>query len=323
MGVNRLGKLLYRILGLNKESILYSNSGSTHYSLLRSNEIIKDAILAYKPFAISRLGMVESTCLLNYIEINKINSDTYLKKSHHKFQNYKTEWNENVKQNLCINAGFFPNSDLMISRFSDFFINQLSQIDAFGIWKFIPGEDYLINNYGTNPFRLDPIALEPYLFKDPWSCALLGKKVLVVHPFVDTIINQYHNKREKIFSNSLVLPEFEIKGVKAVQSIAGNRTDFKSWFEALDFMLNQISQHDFDVAIIGAGAYGLPISSYVKSLGKVAVHIGGATQILFGIKGKRWDNHPEISKMYNSYWVRPNSNEVVNGSEKVEGGCYW
>lgn len=44
---------------------------------------------------------------------------------------------------------------------------------------------------------------------------------------------------------------------------------------------------------------------------------------MFGIKGKRWDEMPEISKYYNEYWVRPNQNEVVKGGNKVENGCYW
>ena len=44
---------------------------------------------------------------------------------------------------------------------------------------------------------------------------------------------------------------------------------------------------------------------------------------MFGIKGKRWDEMPEISKYYNEYWVRPNKNEVVKDGNKVENGCYW
>ena len=51
--------------------------------------------------------------------------------------------------------------------------------------------------------------------------------------------------------------------------------------------------------------------------------MGGPTQILFGIKGKRWDDHPVISKFYNEYWVIPNSIEKPQGANKVENGCYW
>ena len=49
--------------------------------------------------------------------------------------------------------------------------------------------------------------------------------------------------------------------------------------------------------------------------------MSGATQLLFGIKGKRWDDHPIISKLYNDAWVRPE--ETLAHKEKVEGGSYW
>ena len=88
-------------------------------------------------------------------------------------------------------------------------------------------------------------------------------------------------------------------------------------------MQDQISQVDFDIAIIGAGAYGLPLAAYCKRIGKQAIQMSGATQLLFGIKGKRWDDHPVISKFYNESWVRPNSNETPTKKGKVEGGSYW
>lgn len=46
-------------------------------------------------------------------------------------------------------------------------------------------------------------------------------------------------------------------------------------------------------------------------------------QVLFGIKGRRWDSHPFISTLYNEFWVRPRQNETPEGAIMVEGGCYW
>ena len=46
-------------------------------------------------------------------------------------------------------------------------------------------------------------------------------------------------------------------------------------------------------------------------------------QLLFGIKGKRWDDHPIISKLYNSAWVRPAESETPPSKSVVEGGSYW
>ena len=88
-------------------------------------------------------------------------------------------------------------------------------------------------------------------------------------------------------------------------------------------MKEQIRKIDFDIAIIGCGAYAFPLGAYVKKLGKKAIVLAGATQILFGIKGRRWDNHPVISKLYNEYWVRPKENEKPKQYSRIEGGCYW
>ena len=49
--------------------------------------------------------------------------------------------------------------------------------------------------------------------------------------------------------------------------------------------------------------------------------IGGALQLLFGIKGRRWDR--EFSSIYNDAWVRPEENEKPRNANSVEGGCYW
>ena len=51
--------------------------------------------------------------------------------------------------------------------------------------------------------------------------------------------------------------------------------------------------------------------------------MGGATQLLFGIMGSRWDTDPFISKLYNEYWVRPDQSETPKNADVVENGCYW
>lgn len=65
---------------------------------------------------------------------------------------------------------------------------------------------------------------------------------------------------------------------------------YLNWFETLEYMKGEVAKADFDVALIGCGAYAFPLASYVKRLGKKSVITAGATQLLFGIKGARWDN---------------------------------
>jgi hypothetical protein len=134
----------------------------------------------------------------------------------------------------------------------------------------------------SNPQFVPLEDLEPYYHDDPWTTALAGRTELVIHPFERSIKLQWE-KRGVLFSNANVLPEFKLKTLKSVQSLGGEGTGFESWFTALDWMCKQIQNIDFDIAIIGAGAYGMPLAAFIKSLNKKAVHLGGATQILFGI----------------------------------------
>lgn len=164
--------------------------------------------------------------------------------------------------------------------------------------------------------------MEPYDYDKPWSMALSGKKVLVVHPFAKSIELQYA-KRKLLWDNQNVLPDFELKTIKAIQTIAGEKSSFNNWFEALDYIKKRMDETDYDVAIIGCGAYGFHLAAHAKRTGHVAIHLGGATQILFGIKGKRWENIPEVSKFFNEHWVNPLPEETPMNKDKVEGGCYW
>ena len=110
----------------------------------------------------------------------------------------------------------------------------------------------------------------------PWTYSLKGKKILVVHPFSETIESQYKNKKKKLFKNSEVLPEFaSLQTIKAVQSIAGNPVGFDTWFDALDWMKSEIDKKDFDIALLGCGAYALPLAAHIKRMGKKVVHMGG------------------------------------------------
>jgi hypothetical protein len=108
-----------------------------------------------------------------------------------------------------------------------------------------------------------------------------------------------------------------------VQSSARNPTRFASWFDALDWMTERAAALQFDTAIVGCGAYGFPLAARIKAMGRQVIHLGGATQYLFGIRSRRGEQMPEIARFFNAHWVRPSGDEKPPGAELVEGGCYW
>ncbi len=300
----RYGKVMKKFLRVEKTA--YNNQVILSES--KANQLIIESIKAGKPCFIARLGSVELSVLYNY----------YL------FANKKSvKWDFRILENLHRNAGFFPITNYQVEQFANLYKEELKEIDIMGVW-FNEGEEEICKQFCKNVEYIPLAAIEPYYHENPWSEYLAGKKLLVIHPFEDSIKYQYHNHRDLLFSNKKILPEFDLITIKAVQTIANNNSEgFKNWFDALDWTYKQIDQLDFDIAIIGAGAYGLPLGAYIKRKGKMAIHMGGATQVLFGILGKRWESMPEISKHFNNNWKRPFPNEVPSGSKTIEDGCYW
>jgi glycosyltransferase involved in cell wall biosynthesis len=94
---------------------------------------------------------------------------------------------------------------------------------------------------------------------------------------------------------------------------------FRSWEEGLEHLTQLALAEDFDVALIGAGAWSLPLAARIKKAGRAAIHTGGETQLFFGIKGRRW-NHENF---YNPSWVSVLPEETPAGRNKVDDGCYW
>lgn len=220
-------------------------------------------------------------------------------------------------------SGFFPNDKTLISQWLECMKEASKNIDILCYWE-AGYQEYMVDNICKNDLTLTELDnLQPFFTKHPWTGALKGKRVLVVHPFADTIEKQWI-KRELLWENPEILPEFTLLTLKAVQTIAGNKDErFATWFDALNYMYEEGMKLDFDVAIVACGAYGMPLAAKFKGAGKQAIHWGGMSQIWFGIKGGRWDNNPRVNKFYNDAWVRPNESETPVGQKKVEGGCYW
>lgn len=222
--------------------------------------------------------------------------------------------------NLHAASGVFPADERTIRKFAQLMLRDLQEVDILGSWR---SEEALLGRHLRQAAFVPLDSLEPYFAADPWSGLLAGRRVLVVHPFKDSIEKQY-KKRHLLFADVRVLPEFgSLSVVQALQSTVGNAVPFDDWFAALDWMKTQVDCVDYDVAIIGCGAYGLPLAAHIKRRGRIAIHLGGATQLMFGIMGRRWENHPVISRLANEHWVRPTEQERPANAELIDKASYW
>ncbi len=285
-----------------------------------ASQNIYDALISDKPCMIARFGSNELNCVVNYLAIKKGEKSVF---SYIKGESFQWWWNLGIIKNLHIAAGFFPPKEECLNRFSELMLNDIPEVDILGSW--LPQET-IFKVELDKCIKVNLELLNPYFSQNPWTRALEGKKILVVHPFAKTIEQQY-KKRKMLFENDL-LPEFELKTIKAVLSLADEKTEFADWFEALESMKTEIDQQDYDICLIGCGAYGFPIAAHVKRMGKKGFHLGGSLQLLFGIRGKRWENinyNPiyNYAQLMNIYWIKPIEEEKPIGAAKVEGGTYW
>lgn len=285
-----------------------------------ANNLIKEALLSNEPCLIARFGSIELESVMAYLFRNRRMMPW---ERFYRFASWDVRyqgWKPSLANKLCNNAGVFPVDEPLLNRFAELYLRIIPEIDILGSWIHA---EMMIKDRMPHVKRIPLRDMEPYFFTTPWSEALKGKRVLVIHPFAASITAQY-GKHALLFNNPKILPRFDLATLPAVQSSGGNRDfPFSSWFEALESMKDAVTREEFDIAIIGAGAYGLPLGAHVKALGKKAVHLGGATQILFGVYGKRWEDDPRVMPLINENWIRPMDADRIKNFKQIENGCYW
>lgn len=283
-----------------------------------ANDLIRETLSASTPCMIGRFGSNELDATTRTYERKKASTRLgrffkYLRGPGHAFW-----YDGSLRRRMSQVAGFFPATDESLQRFGERMLEDCQLLDILGSWR---TEEMRIRHLFPSARTINLIDLEPFRHGHPWTKALEGKRVLVVHPFEKTIHRQYAN-RPFLFHNPEVLPDFELLTIRSVQSHGGNHVDFPDWFAALDSMIDRINTTEFDIALIGAGAYGLPLAAHVKRMGRKAVHLGGVLQLLFGIRGQRWDNG-DYDCLFNEYWCRPDESEKPVRAGLVEHNAYW
>lgn len=294
-------------LGALRDNISEKEFFKPFMSKEEANSVIYNGLMSDAPFFTGRFGSTELECLVEYYYL--------LGRVDGKDEAY----HNNLKMIMWDWTGFYPPTEEMLDRFAKLYIEDAKTIDLMWSMWLSRFENMIYKDYVPDkPLALYDDTAFPIDLENPWTLALKGKKVLVIHPFEDSIIDNY-KIIDKLFPDKEFIPKFELKTLKAVQSIAGIKPEYDTWFDALEYMENEIDKIDFDIALIGAGGYGFPLGAYIKRIGKKAIHIGGILQLFFGIKGKAWND----LGVYNEYWTLPMEQERPDGYKKVENGRYW
>ena len=148
-----------------------------------------------------------------------------------------------------------------------------------------------------------------------------NKKVLVISSFDGLVKKQFEsgnvNKIYPNFPNIIQLHTIQFP------YCFHNNGPHQNYFETLNVIFEQIKKIDFDIAILGCGAYGHMLCHKIdQELKKGAIYVGGSIQTLFGIISSREKEHGKIK--YNEYWISDIPPEYrPNNYKMIENGCYW
>ena len=276
--------------------------------LVDGNNVISHYLKKNIPFAAGKIGVTELN-ILQAVHNNVPNAFDYLR---HEVEDI---------------AGLYPFNKETGKKFYDDMVNRLKDVDLIPQWNRVNPqfEKYIFDNWCPQAHKNLLQHLEPYFFDKPWTDHLKGKKVLVISPFAESIERNFQNL-DKIW-NGKIRPNFELKAYAYPFALTLNGPDQRYsasdqiYQEFLQLLRQEMPKHD--VGIFGTGYTSLLFTTECKRLGKAGIHLGGSTQILFGIKGQRWREIKEFQPFFNEYWTDPLSFEIPEDYKKVEGGCYW
>ena len=285
------------------------------HDLAGTQDYIRRQLEAGQPFLVGRPGGTESEGLYFFLR-HRLGTRKIKRKPY-------SEW---FRKYAKIYSGISHHGDTDLDQFNKIYLQSILASDLLAFGKFAPGSLGLTRTARDTGSQICHFeSLEPWrsllLGIEPWTLGLADKKVLIVHPFTGSIDSQLR-RRTEITGVRDFLPSFSFEVVSPPITFAGEATQ-KTWFQHHRDFVEKTSAKNFDVAIIGAGAYGLPLAAALRASGRQAIHLGGITQLLFGISGSRWETRPEFQGIVDSTWVRPRPEEKPDGHQLVEKSAYW
>ena len=235
----------------------------------------------------------------------------------------------NVMKN---NAGILLTSDKSIKKYSRLYLEAFNKCELYGAWAPF---DSVYNSIGFCHKMLDNILqtketiypeaydIYHYIYGQPWTYALKGKRLLMVSNFAESIKEKIATRKE-IYGVDL-FPECEIITIRPPQTQGSEPS------EEFDVELGKFTKeldkikNDYDIALVSCGGYGTLVCSHIFTSGKSAIQIGGVLQMYWGILGTRWfKDRPDIIKLFlNKSWTRPKEIEKPKDYNLIENGCYW
>jgi hypothetical protein len=181
----------------------------------------------------------------------------------------------------------------------------------------------------TQPAGTDPRFIESEIEKSFCYTKLLrGQRVLIVNPIASLLAGRANEATYKnVWADNAQWwrPE-SVQGLDIGSAIDGKvRDEFNNTQRLLQRYIEQLYElrETFDVALIGAGGYAIPMADEIKRMGKIAVVLGGHLQVVFGVLGRRWLDDPAWKAVINEHWIESPADLRPSDYRTTENGAYW
>jgi len=299
-----------------------SNNNKNSSPILEGAEgfdAVAKQMLGPQPAGIGKLGTIE------------------LQLAYFRFKTKNSQENQLVPEQMLVpltrNAGMFPPTSEVAIKMADELLKSLLHMTCLSPWGGIPQTLELYSIRARQATHVGLQNLECFHTSNPtlrWTANLKpGTKVLIISPFSKTIQQQVP-KLPQIWPG-LWAPDLIFKTITCPLSYGVQDADTQhfmrlKWTDSLGLLEDlktQMDNTDYDVVLVGAGIYSLPLVAHAKQRGKKGIHLGGGTQLFFGIRGGRWDEMKEFQPFFNEHWTRPAIEERPANFQMVERGCYW
>ena len=229
-------------------------------------------------------------------------------------------------------GGIFPADRGFMSRFVAAYAGALAKLDSVGViascW---PADDELFRYHCLPGKPIDYLDQEPDRSQPAdesrcWLPFLRGRRVLLVSPFAELLRSRATCETFEAVWRKTGKPWFEPAAVDALALPYGfaraTQARYETALDLLDEVNARVAARTFDVVLIGAGILGSMIAPAVKDQGRVGLSVGGHLQVLFGVRGQRWDERPEWRRNYiNDAWIEMPERYRPDPGETDEN--YW
>jgi len=231
-------------------------------------------------------------------------------------------------------GGIFPPDPHFYLDYNKFYIEQVRNLDCLGICYDRPQMEREIIKYYHLKNKLifypnqEPDKSSPSNEANCYLPFFKDRKLLIICPFGDLLKSRATKQVFEAVWLKTGKKWFNPKNVEAIEFPYGFSAETHAIYPtALDLFGNikeEIQRKDFDIALIAGAGLAIPIASYIKSIGKIGIDLGGHLQILFGVIGQRWRQLEDWkSRYFNDSWIDMPNRYKPKETDVCDRGAYW